>query len=958
MVLVRQDGPLRSAARSTGRRNSCNGYNTVMPISIRCIPYREPLIDHVADAAASSGASLDETAVIFASSRAIRHFRKAISERAGKDAIAGPYTYTLDDFIRRSLAPNANLAFPGEPNGNLAFPGEIERRALLNRAIRNCRQDMSPLFRGADRSFLDDFLAFSAIGDRLLRFYDEITLEGVGFDDLRRNCLYTDFEKHVAVLEAVFMQYNRELEANGFIDVPGFKARGQIGDAFNGQFRDRFRRIVVAISGLPTRSELRIIRDISRRVEVAVIMSHEGALLGGHREIAETLGVAIDVPRVNSPLPELAIHEFGDAVTQAGFIAESIGICRRRGIPDERIAVVLPDEGFAGTLMAVLGRDPFNVAMGLPLRESPWMGLLSAASELFASCDDNGFDARALAAFLAQPLVSRIERDEREARQFADMQKEIRDRLLLRVPQKMLEKYPAISGEVERARVLFEANSLRHAASAAFKYLTDVEGRLSPGFRKTLHENRDARSARKQALDLLAECAASTLASEIAGRRSGGGEALSILLATVEPATYPAVNRGGGISVIGLLETRGLSFDAVIMPDMNEGIIPAASRKDMFLNTAIRRAVGLPTPEDREALYGIYLNNLLCGAKTAFLSYVNSSDRPARSRFIEKMLIGNPGLAVAAGSAVEKTWVVPGRFRVSPPPSAARKDEAALARLHDLNHSASSIGAYMSCPYRFYLRYIRRLAEPVIISEELAAAHRGDIFHKAVKALYEGGAGVTDDELFRDAQSHHAMLCDAINREAEKFDQARIVASNRFALENWKGRLAAFSASEVELYRAGWRNVEREKKIEVVSTSGYKLKGTIDRVDRLDDSIRVIDYKTGSLPAKKECLLEGGRDGFRRIQLPFYLLLLALVDGIDPAAVDGLYFYDLKKNFSLVSLHEDFRDDRRAYLRGFTAFIDGVLAEIFDPAVEFRHAQDRRECAWCPYDLSCRVEEV
>lgn len=903
-----------------------------MPISIRCIPYREPLIGHVADAAASPGAALDETAVVFASSRAISHFRGAIAVKTGKDAdaIAGPYTYTLDDFIQRSLAPN----------GNHAFPGEIERRTLLNRAIRNCRHDLSPLFRGADRSFLDDFLAFSAIGDRLLRFYDEITLEGVGFDDLRRNSLYTDFEKHVAVLEAVFLQYNRELEANGFIDLPGFKARGQVDNAFIG----RFRRIVVAISGLPTRSELRIIRDISERVEVAIVMSHEGPLLRGQKEMAVALGVEIDAPQGKSPLPELSVHEFGDAVTQAGFIAESIETCRWLGIPDERMAVVLPDEDFAGTLIAVLGRDPFNIAMGFPLRESPWFGLLYAAAELLASLDDNGYDAQALAAFFAQPL---------SAARMRDLQKEINARMLLRVPREMLENYPNIRDEVEKARKPCDANNLRDAASAAFSYLTDVEERLSPEFRKTLHENRDARSARKTVLNLLAECATSTLAAGIEGRRSG--EAFSILLSTLEAATYPAVNRGGGISVIGVLETRGLSFDAVIMPDMNEAIMPAASRKDMFLNTAIRRAVGLPTPEDREALYGMYLNNLLCGAKTAFLSYVNSSDRPARSRFIEKILIDNPEIEVAVGSAVEKTWVVPGRFRVSPPPVAARKDEAVLARLHELNYSASSIGAYLSCPYRFYLQYVSRLAEPVSIGEELEPSMRGDIFHKAVKALYDR---VSHDELFRDEKTHHAMLSDEISREAEKFDQARIVPSNRFALENWKGRLAAFSAGEVELYRAGWRNVEREKKIEVANPAGCKLKGTIDRIDRLGDAIRIIDYKTGSLPPKKECLLEGGRGGFRRIQLPFYLLLLALEAGTDPELVDGLYFYDLKKDFGLVNLHEDFCDGRRAYLRGFTAFIDGVLAEIFDPSVEFRHAEDRRECAWCPYDLSCRIGEL
>ncbi len=937
-----------------------------MSASIHFVPYREPVLSRICRVSLSSGTALEKTAIVFASSRAITFFRKTLMDTAKREVIAGPYLYTLEDFLTRSLKPPA-----------YAFPADLQRRVLLNHALKKCRQKLAPLFKGTEDSFLDDYLSFSSIGDRLLRFYDEVSVERISFDDIKKHAMYTDFEKHVTVLQSIWENYRQILHDNGFEARSVFKAEAEPETDFLSQFA----HIIFAASGIFNRSELTLLKDISEAVRLDIFMSHEGPLLPQHKEMINTISPNAKSLPISSPLPRISVREFPDAVTQAGFIGSAIQQCRKEGIPDESIAIVLPDESLAGTITAILGRKYFNIAMGLPVVTSPYFSLLKIIQQLCSEEKNHaGYSHQSLTAFVTHPFIKNIKNTFDNGKSLGIEAKKILDKIRrnyrLRLPLTAFEdcQAPGLLVEIEKAEDIFSkqksSQTLKTIASSVLNYITELEQRLSNDFRRKLHLDRDVRNSREKILEVLTEIILinpgepiNTSGPHISAHSLQAS--LSGLLSILEGQTYNAVNREGVISMIGLLETRNLQFDAVIIPDMNEGFLPASSRKDLFLNTSLRKSLGLPTQEDREALFGLYLNQLLRGAKQAYLSYVRSDERGVRSRFLEEILLtAPPGHDIQAGCEAFRKYIVPGQFRPPPKTEGIKKDKETVIRLKELNYSASSIETYLRCPYRFYLSRICQLEEPVRIEKELPAKLKGEIFHKAVSLVYRNENPAI---LFRDAETHNRIISDAIDRQSKLFDQVQHVPSNQFAFNNWKSRLKKFSENEMLLYRDGWRTTAVELKVEVDHKSGLRLKGYIDRIDRRGDEIRIIDYKTGAIPkTKKECRLSEGRGIFTRIQLPFYLLLLSGKNSAEgefksrvvPEKVDGLYFYDLKEKFRMENMYDDFSETGRSkYMALFDRFISGILAEIKDPAYPFHHTKDIKNCKYCPFDLTCRIEE-
>jgi len=283
------------------------------------------------------------------------------------------------------------------------------------------------------------------------------------------------------------------------------------------------------------------------------------------------------------------------------------------------------------------------------------------------------------------------------------------------------------------------------------------------------------------------------------------------------------------------------------------------------------------------------------------------------------------------------------------------KNSFILENLGAMTFSPSSLLRYLECPYRFYLEKVCRLRESPWPSDELPAWLKGDVFHAAVRSLYES---CPHDELFRDADTHSRLLADRVNAVALDWDPYRLVPVNVFALRTWVDKLKAFSETEVALFREGWRIAGMEQEVSAELGGGYRLKGKIDRVDHRDGWARIVDYKTGSLPTKKACRLSTGRAGFTGIQLPSYALLASASGLAREERIEGHYFYDLRDTCGLVNRYDEFTPGEcRNYLREFEVFLRTLLDEIHDPAVPFRHTDNPANCAYCPLDLVCRVGE-
>ncbi len=98
--------------------------------------------------------------------------------------------------------------------------------------------------------------------------------------------------------------------------------------------------------------------------------------------------------------------------------------------------------------------------------------------------------------------------------------------------------------------------------------------------------------------------------------------------------------KGGKVTVMGVLESRGVSFEGVIVVDFNDEFVPKRNSKDIFLNSQIRALAKLPTKSDRENLQRYYYYKLFSQAKEVAISFIEDEQNFA-SRFLEELNIKN-----------------------------------------------------------------------------------------------------------------------------------------------------------------------------------------------------------------------------------------------------------------------------------------------------------------------------
>ncbi|SFV60200.1 FIG00388203: hypothetical protein [hydrothermal vent metagenome] len=341
--------------------------------------------------------------------------------------------------------------------------------------------------------------------------------------------------------------------------------------------------------------------------------------------------------------------------------------------------------------------------------------------------------------------------------------------------------------------------------------------------------------------------------------------ALTIFLSRVGARALDDVG-GGKITVMGVLETRGVTFDAVIIPDFNDANVPKRIQKDMFLNSALRKRVGLPTTEDREELQKHYYTSLFRNTKEVCISYVKSkSELP--SRFLKE-------LGVSCPKEIDEDALSLLLFRRG---VKSQKEHQSFSVTYDFSTSKlsnSKLATFLSCKQKFYLRYIASIQNFEIPKDMPQEWEIGKRLHQALKALYR------DRSHFEDRDT----LCYELSKRLDEACGASEL--ERFQISLYKKRLQKFCDEEMKRFGMGKRVYRCEEPIER-EYQGLRLHGVIDRIDKSQDGkLEVLDYKSGSLKLYNANSVEDATD----FQLEFYYLLASSLGDVESVA-----FYDLKE---------------------------------------------------------------
>ena len=425
-----------------------------------------------------------------------------------------------------------------------------------------------------------------------------------------------------------------------------------------------------------------------------------------------------------------------------------------------------------------------------------------------------------------------------------------------------------------------------------------------------------------------------------------------------------------GIQVMGVLETRNLDFDHVLLLSCNEGNMPRGVNDSSFIPHSIRKAYELTTVDNKVSIYAYYFHRLLQRAQDVTLLWNNSTEdgnRGEMSRFMLQML-------VESGHAITQHTLTTGQSVDRWQPVAIAKTEAILKALDFKMISPTAINNYLRCPLRFYYRYVAAIQEPEQPDDELELDNRvfGNIFHEAADHIYHQlPRRITADlidHLLKSKVEIERAVDEAFHHELPKAPFGGLHLINREVIIHYlrqlleiDRRLAPFTILGLEY------DVKRPVSSLASHPSPLDIGGRIDRLDLIhegtpEECIRVIDYKTGSGRLKPlpdaEAIFQ---PDYVHEHADYYLQTLLYADIVrqreQRPVVPALLFiqhaaaddYDPVLFFGRERIN-----DIANYSTRFNELLQQQISEIFSPEVPFTPTTDLRLCHTCPYAQMCR----
>lgn len=447
-----------------------------------------------------------------------------------------------------------------------------------------------------------------------------------------------------------------------------------------------------------------------------------------------------------------------------------------------------------------------------------------------------------------------------------------------------------------------------------------------------------------------------------------------------------------GIQIMGVLETRNLDFNHVLLLSCNEGNMPKSVNDSSFIPYSIRKAHGLTTIDNKVAIYSYYFHRLLQRAQDVTIVYNNTTDNGHTGEMSRFML----QLMVDGTHNIKHLNLLAQNVPTTMCSKAIVKDEKIQQELDQMkNISPSAINVYIRCPLAFFYQYVARIKEPDCEDDTVDNRMFGNIFHKAAQFIYEDvtsrHATIEKTQLqkyLKDEKMLETVVDRAFNEELFKLSASE-AANNKRATE-YNGlqiinrkviieylqqllkidqRLAPFTVLglEKQVYNDIVFNTEDGAQRKV------KIGGIIDRLDMVTDpttgkpTIRVVDYKTGS-PIKSviksiDEVFEGNsyKHSDYYLQTFLYSLIINNSSKLNPSKYNvspALLFIKQASadNYDPVLCIDEHKvTDIGIYKTEYLKLLKEKLGEIFSKQKPFVPTNDKRTCKMCAFRMICGI---
>ncbi|GEN74413.1 PD-(D/E)XK nuclease family protein [Chryseobacterium hagamense] len=308
-----------------------------------------------------------------------------------------------------------------------------------------------------------------------------------------------------------------------------------------------------------------------------------------------------------------------------------------------------------------------------------------------------------------------------------------------------------------------------------------------------------------------------------------------------------------GLQIMGLLETRLLNFENVILLSVNEGKLPLGNSQNTYIPFDIRRVFDLHTFLENDSIYAYHFYRLIQDAKNVHLLFnalssgVNTGEK---SRFITQ-------IEMESSHPIEHVIIENSSEPIVTQPIEISKTDVVMQRLEKWKEkvSASHLTSYLYNPIDFYLSKILNTSESDEIEEELSVKNYGNLVHYTLQEVYEvlKGKVLKESDLKDSVKAIDQYIETAIEKlkhQPEFYEKGMNFIHKAIA----KKVIENILTYDLELIKDGntLEILDIEKRFEGVDFyledhNKISFFGFIDRIDRLNGTLRIIDYKTAKI---------------------------------------------------------------------------------------------------------------
>lgn len=832
----------------------------------------------------------------------------------------------------------------------------------------------------------ESFGRFLSWADEIAAFIDHVDLEMIAPDRLRNveanAAIGYDVPESVNLLLGrigmIREAYHRRISGMGKLS-RGMRYR-LAAEKSSVQLFPEFDHIIFCNPFFMYRTEKEIVRGLGKTGDLTLMLQGDSAEWPVLDELVRSFGLEPAPLRPGRPGYELSLHSGYDQHTQVAQVREIV-----KGIVDRENAVlIVPQPEAVVPLLSELSAEisDINVSMGYPLRRSAMYGLLEAISRSQGTRRGTTYYVKDYLAALGHPLVKSLclERDTALTRVLVHKIEDVLSgtiasalggslfiaaadlRSLDILFSSAIETLAAMDYAADRHDLIRVFDDLHAAVFCPWEKADTLRG-FARAFSSLLNDLSEKSGIAAHRMNLkttermLALCERFTEcigADELLGHEEVFRVALDLCAAeTVSFSGSPLK----GFQILGMMESRALNFDTVVVMDMNESVVPRVRPSEPLVPRDVLLSLGLRRPACEEEIQRYQFRRLIAAARCVHLVY-SSDQKRERSRFIEELVWERQKreksmvVVPVNGPRIGVTAALPSTGRIKTP--------AMIAVLSAMTYSATRLNMYLSCPLQFYFRYVLGLKEREEVAESVDGADIGQFIHEQLQTAYTPFIGkrpdISPDFIGR-------ALADIIRSFNSGFAQ-RMKADAFLVREVVEFRLRRFF--EAESRRPVEEIIALEKKYTgtLPTIAGvFRLEARVDRIDRMEGGdFLILDYKTGGIlpPSPRLAALENMplerraiRDLLGSFQLPLYIFMAQQqgMEGRIDAALYDLRSSEVKSFFKVKETDDSSREGRMG--RCFEA-MEHVLAEIVNPAVPFvADTDDARLCARCPYRNMC-----